>query len=97
MGDLCNENDLDRLLRSPEGQAYLEEIRATLKGRSITEVSFSNETHFISTTLHLDDGETFFICQPSLDVDSLREEFTEVLQREYYVDYPERRPEREKP
>ena len=93
MGDLCNLNDLERFLRSPEGQAHLEEIRAMLKGRTITDVSFTNEVQFIETTLHLDDGETFLILQPSLDVDTLREEFAEVLRREYYVDYPERKKE----
>ena len=93
MGDLCNLNDLERFLRSPEGQAHLEEIRAMLKGRTITDVSFTNEVQFIETTLHLDDGETFLIIQPSLDVDTLREEFADVLRREYYVDYPERKKE----
>ena len=93
MGDLCNLNDLERFLRSPEGQAHLEEIRTMLKGRTITDVSFTNEVQFIETTLHLDDGETFLILQPSLDVDTLREEFAEVLRREYYVDYPERKKE----
>jgi len=88
MGDLCDLNDLERFLRSPEGQAHLKEIRTMLKGRTITDVSFSNEVHCIETTLHLDDGETFVIYQPSLEVDALREEFAEVLQREYYIDYP---------
>jgi hypothetical protein len=95
MGDLCNLNDLDRFLRSSEGQAHLEEIRAMLKGRTITDLSFTNEVQFIETTLHLDDGETFLIIQPSLDVDTLREEFADVLRREYYVDYPERNKEAE--
>jgi len=80
-------------MRSPEGQAHLEEIRAMLKGRTITDVTFSNEVHFISTTLHLDDGETFAVFQPSLEVDAIRENFAGVIQREYYVDYPERRQE----
>jgi len=93
MGDICDMNDLERLLRSSEGQAHLEEIRQMLKGRTIIDVSFCNEVHFISTTLHLDDGGTFFITQPSLEVDALREQFEEVIEREYYVDYPERRPE----
>ena len=97
MGDLCNQNNLDRLMRSPEGQAHLEEIRAMLKGRTIQDVSFSNETHCIATTLHLDDGESFVIYQPSLDVDALRDEFAEVIQREYYTDYPDRRPKGETP
>ena len=93
MGDICNMNDIDRVLRSPEGQAHLEEIRAMLRGRTITEVSFSNEVHCIETILHLDDGETFAIYQPSLDVDALREEFADVIRREYHVDYPDRKGE----
>ena len=95
MGDLSNMNDLERFLRSPEGQAHLEEIRAMLKGRTITDVTFSNEVNFIETTLSLDDGETFVLFQPSLEVDALREEFADVIQREYYVDYPERKKEAE--
>jgi len=95
MGDLSNMNDLERFLRSPEGQAHLEEVRAMLKGRTITDVTFSNEVNFIETTLSLDDGETFVLFQPSLEVDALREEFADVIQREYYVDYPERKKEAE--
>lgn len=96
MGDICNQNDCDRFLRSREGKAHLEEIRAMLKDRTITDVSFSNEVQCIETTLHLDDGETFVIYQPSLDVDALREEFAEAIQEEYYKDYPDRRPKRKK-
>jgi hypothetical protein len=92
MGDICNQNDLDRILRSPEGQSRLNEFREILRGRIITDVSFSNEVWSVATTLHLDGGDTFVIFQPSLDVDALREEFGNVLKREYYVDYPERRP-----
>jgi hypothetical protein len=93
MGDLSNMNDLERFLRSPEGQAHLEEIRTMLKGRTITDVTFSNEVNFIETTLSLDDGESFVIYQPSLEVDALREEFAEAIREEYYKDYPERRKE----
>lgn len=93
MGDICDMNDLERLLRSPEGKAHLEEIRQMLLGRTITEVSFSNEVHFLATVLHLDDGGSFFIYQPSMEVDALREQFEEAIEREYYKDYPERRPE----
>ena len=97
MGDLCDMNDCDRFMRSTAGKAYLDEIVAMLKGRTITDVTFSNEVHCVVTTLCLDDDTTFVIHQPSLDVDALREEFADAIQEEYYVDYPERRPEREKP
>jgi len=91
MGDISNMNDCERFLRSTEGQAQLEEIRAMLKDRTITEVSFSNEIRCIATTLSFDDDTSFVIFQPSLEVDVIREEFAEVLQREYYVDYPDRK------
>ena len=94
MGDIFDMNDLERFVRSTEGAAHLEEIRQMLKGRTITEVSFSNEVHFLATTLHLDDGEVFAVFQPSLEVGAIREQFDDVLQREYYVDFPERKPRR---
>ena len=92
MGDICNMNDLERFLRSPEGQAHLEEIRQMLLDSTITEVAFSNEVHCIATTLHLNDGETFVVFQPSLEVEAIREQFEDALEREYYVDFPERKP-----
>ena len=97
MGDVCDMNDLERFLRSAEGQAHLEEVRQALLGRTITEVSFSNEVHFIVTTLHLNDGGTFAVFQPSLDVEAIREQFEDAIQREYYVDFPERRPKEDRP
>ena len=92
MGDICDMNDIERFFRSAEGNAHLDEIRQMLLGRTITEVSFSNEVHFVATTLHLDDGETFVVYQPSLEVEAIREQFEEALEREYYVDFPERKP-----
>jgi len=91
MGDFCNMNDIHRFLRSKEGKAELKKIRDMLKGRMITDVTFSNEVTYIATTLLLDDGESFFVQQPSLEVDAIREEFAEVLQREYNRDYPKRK------
>ncbi len=92
MGDICDMNDLERFLRSPEGKAHLEEIRQMLKDRTVVDVEFSNEVHFIATTLYLDDGETFAVFQPSLEVEAIREQFEDALEREYYVDFPERKP-----
>lgn len=92
MGDISDNNDIERMIRSPEGAAHLEEIRLMLLGRTITEVSFSNEVSFIATTLHLDDGETFLLFQPSLEVEAIRDQFEDALEREYYKDYPERKP-----
>jgi len=91
MGDISNMNDCHRFLRSKQGKAELKKIRDMLKGRTITDVTFSNEVTYIATTLLLDDGESFFVQQPSLEVDAIREEFAEVLQREYDRDYPKRK------
>lgn len=86
MGDICDMNDLERFSRSPEGQACLLEIRRMLEGRTIQKVTFSNEVNYIATTLELDDGEFFFISQPSLEVGFIREEFEEVLERELDIE-----------
>lgn len=83
MGDICDMNDLERFSRSPEGQACLAETRLLLEGRRIQKVTFSNEVNYIATTLELDNGEFFFISQPSLEVGVIREEFEEVLEREH--------------
>ena len=91
MGDICDMNDIERVTRSPEGMARLEGIRETLIGRTVTAVEFGNEVHAISILLRLDNGDTFLAMDPSLDVDALREEFADVIRREYLVDYPERR------
>jgi hypothetical protein len=86
MGDFRDMHDLSLFARSPEGEAVLEEIRHQLEGRTIEKVSFSNEVNYIATTLELDDGSTFFIMQPSLEIGAIREQFEEVLDRQEEVE-----------
>ena len=62
-------------------------------GKRITDVTFSNEVFGIMMTLHLDDGGTFLVLDLSLTVETLRDEFGEAIEEEYYKDYPERKPE----
>jgi hypothetical protein len=88
MGDLSDMNDVARVLRSTEGLARLEGIRASLAGRTIMDVEFINDVHAISILLLLDNGDTFLAMDPSLEVEALREEFSEVIERERLVDYP---------
>jgi len=88
MGDLSDMNDVARVARSPEGQARLDGIRASLAGRTIMDVEFINETHAIAILLRLDDGDSFLAMDPSLEVEALREEFAKVIDRERLVDYP---------
>lgn len=91
MGDACNMNDLERFMRSPEGKAHLERIRKCTISRRVIGVEFSNDIDTIGIELNFDDGTTFACRRPEMDIDALREEFTEVLEREYYVDFPERK------
>jgi len=93
MGDLCDMNDCARFLRSTEGRKHLASLRSKLVGRRITDVSFSNEVFGIMTTLHFDDGGTFLVLDLSLTVETLRDEFPEAIEEEYYKEYPDRRPE----
>jgi len=94
MGDIADYNDIVRFMRSKEGEARLSDYVTMLKGHKVLDVTYSNETSGIALTLHLDDGGTFVVYPPSLDLGVLRQEFDDVLQREYYIDYPERAPER---
>ena len=97
MGDISNMNDIERFARSPEGKVHLDEIRQMLLGRKIVDVTFSNEVHFLATILHLDDAGTFVVFQPSLEVGAIQEQFEDVIEREYYVDFPERKPKEDRP
>lgn len=92
MGDASDHADVQRFLRSPEGRKHLDTLRARLVGRRIAAVEFLNDTHAVGILLHLEDGTTFRPGHTSMDVDTLRREFEAVLQREYYRDFPERRP-----
>ena len=97
MGDITNMADLERFMRSQAGKEHLESIRSMLKGRTVVNLAFSNEVHCVATELLLDDGESFVIFQPSLEVDALREQFSDSIEEEYYRDYPERRPKEDAP
>ena len=92
MGDASDMSDIDRFLRSSEGRAHLDGIRQSLEGRTVVEVHFTNQAHYVGVGLALDNGNVFECPFPELDVDTLRDDFEEVLEREYYKDYPERQP-----
>ena len=92
MGSICDLNDTDRFMRSTEGREYLNTIIKNLEGRTITRVSFENNVSHVLIHLYLDNGEMYTITEPGMDVDVLREDFAEAIEREYYVDYPDRKP-----
>lgn len=90
MGDASDMADVDRFMRSTEGQAYLKEFAGGLAGKAIQEVSFSNDTHEVGVLLHLNNGRVMALSCSMLSLDMLRAEFADVLEREYYMDFPER-------
>lgn len=92
MGDITDTADIERFCRSKDGKKILDEISAMLKGQKVVDVLYSNEIHCIAMTLHLENGGTFVVYPPSLEVDVLRESFGEIIEMEYFKDYPERRP-----
>ena len=92
MGDLSDMHDLCRFIRSTEGKIHLESIKNRLLTGRITDVTFTNDIFGITMTLHFNDGGTLIVLDLSLQIEVLRDEFPEVLEREYYKDYPERKP-----
>ena len=91
MGDICDMNDVGRFMRSARGKTHLESLRSRLVGRRITDVTFSNEIFGIMTILQLDGGGPFRVLDLSLTVETLRDEFPDAIEEEYYKDYPERK------
>lgn len=63
------------------GVGHLDSFRQMLLNRKVVDVTFSNEGGFIATTLHLDDGSTFFVAQSSLTAEALREQFPGLFER----------------
>lgn len=92
MGDASDMSDIERFMRSKEGQAHLKAIAVSLRGKRIEDVSFGNDVHVIVTGIHLDDGTVFESVQPGHEIDTLRETFADAIEEEYLKDYPERRP-----
>jgi hypothetical protein len=93
MGDASDYADVGRFLRSPEGQRALGQFRQSQLGKVISEVSFCPLSTGISVTLHYEDGchLDLSIVEQAFSVESLRQRYGAVLDREYLTDFPERR------
>jgi hypothetical protein len=87
--------DVMRWTRAPEGQRVLDEFRQSQLGKVISDVSFCQLSTGVSVTLHFADGGhlDLSIVEQAFSVESLRDRYRAVLEREYYVDFPERRPD----
>lgn len=89
MGDASDYADVQRFLRSPEGQGHLDGLRKILQGKKINDVTFINETSGVGITLHFDNGLELDLSEflAIHEVNNLRKRFGEVLDRERDIEF----------
>ena len=92
MGSFCDMRDVERFIRSEEGERRRLACEQALAGRCIQAVSFSTSAEAVIIQIHLDNDHIISFAVPGLTVDDLRERFPETLEAEYFKDYPERQP-----
>ncbi len=96
MGDASDYAEVARFMRSPEGQRALDKFQQSLLEKVICDVTFCQLSTGVSVTLHFADGGhlDLTIVEQAFAIESLRDRYKHVLEREYYVDFPERKPGR---
>jgi hypothetical protein len=94
MGDSSDLCEVERFKRSPEGQRALEQFRQSQLGKVISDVTFCELSTGVSVTLHYADGGhlDLTVVEQAFSIESLRQRYGAVLEREYYSDFPARRP-----
>ena len=92
MGDGSDHADVNRFMRSKEGKHCLEQFRAGLLGKRIIEVELMHSSTGVTVLLIFDDGDMLDLLETinAFAVETLRERYKMVLDREYYVDFPGR-------
>lgn len=93
MGDASDLADVHRFTRSPEGKRVLEKFKASVTGKTIVGASFCELSTGVSVTLLFDGGDYLDVTalEQGFSVEALRDRHGYVLDREYAVDFPERR------
>jgi len=94
MGDASDYAEVGGFMRCPEGQRALEQFRQSQLDKVISDVSYCHLSTGVSVTLHFADGShlDLSIVGQAFSVESLRQRYGGVLEREYYVDFPHRKP-----
>ena len=92
MGDLSDMSDIDRWLRCTAGKKRLDEIRASMVGKTVASVEFNNDVNSVLVTITFATGESVEVFMPELMLDALKETFRAEIEEEYFKDYPDRRP-----
>ena len=93
MGDVSDRADVERFMRSETGQKVLAQTRKDFRGRWINDISFADDVDGVKATITFRVGEPVDVTLPDLTLGLIREEYEEVLEEEYYRDFPDRRPE----
>lgn len=94
MGDYSDSKQIERIMSCPAGQAKLNNIRKIFLGKTITEVSFSNQICAIGIHLYLDGDYVALIFRTDLSLDALLED-KDIQNQErelYYQEYPDKKP-----
>ncbi|HOZ48668.1 MAG TPA: hypothetical protein PLO37_15620 [Candidatus Hydrogenedentes bacterium] len=92
MGDAGDLKDVERFIRSETGQGILAQVRKAFQGRWISDVSFNPDVKGVRATVVFHAGEPVDVLLPDLTLERIQRDHEEVLEEEYYRDYPERRP-----
>jgi hypothetical protein len=94
MGDISDLADVARFTRSTEGKRVMDKFEKSVTGKKIVGVSFCELSTGVSVTLMLDGGDYLDVAsiEQAFAIDSLRDRYRRVLDREYYADFPERKP-----
>ncbi len=93
MGDASDHADVGRFMRTPEGQKVLDRFRDGLVGKTIADVEFTHNSTGIGIVLAFEDRDLLDLGEAieTFSVETLRRRYMRVLDREYFVDFPERR------
>lgn len=94
MGDYSDLKQIIRICTCPAAQKRLENVVNTLKGSTITDVSFSNCISAIGVNIKLNDNHEILIHLPCLSLDELLEnpEIRAQEQELYNREHPKLRP-----
>jgi hypothetical protein len=74
MGDYSDIKQTERICNCPAGKKRLENVVNTLKGSTITEVSFSNCITTVGVNIKLNNNHEILIHLPCLSLDELMED-----------------------
>ena len=94
MGDASDYAIVERFLRTEEGKEHLADLRKSLLGARIIDVTFTNNTNWVGTHLRFDNDKVLTLHEMfyKYDVDALLKRFRFILDREYYIDFPHYKP-----